>query len=197
VIVVYKPITFSIGLGVHDTSLKSVVLWFAEQLGLPPAAFYERQRVLVRAGLLESRSGRGPGSGVRATPESVARMLIAILSGGPLSDTPTNTRKIANLKSTEERCPFTGKRTFESALAATLESEELASKVAFIDVDRAPAPAASIVRPNIPEPGKYWVVSQFGSRSHPRKLKEPLLEFRGVLFFPFDALARRIIGATK
>ena len=193
----YNPIILARS-GMDGTSLKNVVLRLAEQLGLPPAAFYERQRVLVRAGLLASRSGRGPGSGVRATPESVALMLIAILAGGPLSDTPTSTRKIANLKSTKGPCPFTGKKTFGSALSATLGSEELAKKVAFIDVYRSgPAPAASIVRPNLPEPGKYWVISQFGTLPYPRTLKEPYLEFRGVLYFPFDALSRLLIGAKK
>ncbi len=59
------------------TSLKSFLPVLSRILAEPADALYERQRALVREGLLESVPGHGTGSGVRATPESVAMLLIA------------------------------------------------------------------------------------------------------------------------
>ncbi len=62
-------------------SIKALVPGIAEILGLTAGQIYERQRALVRAGILKLRAGRGPGSGVPATPENVAWLLIAVLMG--------------------------------------------------------------------------------------------------------------------
>ena len=105
-------------------SLKGLIPGLAKSTGMTPAALYERQRALVRAGLLHTRPGRGPGSGVPADAQSVATLLISVLATGSLSEVEEQTKAIANLKSLDGRCPVTGKRTFGAALTAALKSEE-------------------------------------------------------------------------
>jgi DNA-binding IscR family transcriptional regulator len=121
---------------VSDTSLKGLISELAQGVDTTPAALYERQRALVRAGLLQTKPGRGPGSGVRATPESVAMLLISIMATGNLSETEERSKAISNLKSQNKSCPLTGKKTFASALAAVLASEELSKRLSWIDVER-------------------------------------------------------------
>jgi len=53
---------------------------------MSPAALYERQRVLVRLGVLTERKGRGPGSGVKLTAESLAALLTSVLITDNLSE---------------------------------------------------------------------------------------------------------------
>ena len=106
-------------------SLKSVLPSLAKALSISPLALYERQRALVRAGLLKSRPGRGPGSGVLATPESLAMLLIAVAATSSLSEVEEQASIIANLKSVDGRCPLTNKKTFAAALTEALKSEYL------------------------------------------------------------------------
>ena len=49
-------------------SLKSTLPALGRILGMTPSALYERQKLLVLEGLLHAVPGRGPGSGVPATP---------------------------------------------------------------------------------------------------------------------------------
>ena len=61
-------------------SLKGYIPGLARILGTTPDALYERQRALVRAGLLDQGAGRGPGRGVRAPEAAVAFRVIATLA---------------------------------------------------------------------------------------------------------------------
>jgi hypothetical protein len=140
---VYTPII--IGAVVVDTSLKGLIPLLAKGVGMTPAALYERQRALVRAGLLQTKPGRGPGSGVRATPETVAMLLISILATGNLSETEERSKAIADLKSEPNRCPITGKKTFGSALTAVLASEELSKRLRWIDVERSGSAVGAVL----------------------------------------------------
>ena len=90
----------------------------------------------MRAGLLDQRSGHGPGSGVLATPRSFGLLLISIMATPNLSEVERQTRIVANLRSRTKGCPLTGKGTFASALTAVLESEELANRASFLMVER-------------------------------------------------------------
>ena len=92
-------------------SLKSLIRDVSAFTGMSEAAVYERQRALVREGLLKTKRGRGPGSGVRGTPESMALLLISLLATGNLSDVGLSTSTFANLENKEDSCPLTGKRT--------------------------------------------------------------------------------------
>jgi hypothetical protein len=130
-------------------SLKSLIPELAQALDMKPAAMYERQRALVRARLLEMRPGRGPGSGVLATPKSLAMLLIAILATESLSETEERARVFANLKVSNfvdfgsgkpprkvKQCPITGKRTFFDALTAAFATEDLSSVLGYIRAQR-------------------------------------------------------------
>ena len=87
------------------TSLKAFIPTLAKVLEMNPTNLYERQRALVRAGLLKIERGRGPGSGVRGTPESAALLLISLLATVNLSKAGIRTRIVANLKNKEAFCP--------------------------------------------------------------------------------------------
>src|SRR5262245_46070052 len=117
-------------------SLKGLLPRLARMVGKTPAALYERQRVLVEAGLLQAVPGRGPGSGVRATPRSMATLLIALLATESVAEIGERTKDVIDLKSTgkRRRCPITGKKTFAEALTAILASEELAKQIEYIEV---------------------------------------------------------------
>ena len=126
-------------------SLKSLIPPLARVLGLTPAALYERQRALVRAGLLHPETGRGPGSGVRATADSVAMWLVALLATGSLSETEERTRVLANLRSQTKACPLTGKKTFAGAVAELLRSEDMANRILWIEAVRSGAKAKAVI----------------------------------------------------
>ncbi len=105
-------------------SLKAYAPLLAWRLGTTAAALYERQRALVRAGILEQSEGRGPGSGVRAAPYPVALLLVAVLTTDSLSETGEKVRSFATAKSTaaDGRCPVTGQQTFVEAVARVLDT---------------------------------------------------------------------------
>ena len=98
--------------------LKAFLPKLSELVGVTPAALYERQRSLVHAGLLHGESGRGPGSGVRLTPNSVAMLLISLLATDSLSEVEERAKSVAKLKTAS--CGLTHQPTFRSALAAIL-----------------------------------------------------------------------------
>src|ERR1700686_3926052 len=59
-------------------SLQGCLPDIADVLNANRTTLYERQRALVREGLLEALPGHGRGSGVRATPESIAMLTIGM-----------------------------------------------------------------------------------------------------------------------
>jgi hypothetical protein len=153
-------------------SLKSIIPELAKLLEMTPAAIYERQRALVRAGLLKSESGRGPGSGVLATPESLAMLLIAILATESLSEAAELTGMFANLKieitvpftKTPKQCPTTGKRRLADALAAVLASKDLTAQVSSVLATRGRSRTAFEITFRKQEDFSDVKISSFGSR---------------------------------
>jgi DNA-binding IscR family transcriptional regulator len=118
-------------------SLKSFIPALSRLIGTTPSALYERQRALVRAGLLASEEGRGPGSGVRTTAGSVALLLIAVLATDNLSETETRTREILTARPKNgRRCPITGMTNFLDALSSILASKARSSSITEITVWR-------------------------------------------------------------
>jgi hypothetical protein len=81
-------------------SLKAYSDDLAEYLGLTPLAVYERQRTLVRLGVLPLE-GKGPNRGVRASPSAVAPVLIAALFADNLSEIDGRFVRLLNAKPTE------------------------------------------------------------------------------------------------
>jgi DNA-binding IscR family transcriptional regulator len=155
-------------------SLKRLITHVSAMTGLSEAAVYERQRALVRAGLLKTERGRGPGSGVRGTPESMALLLISLLATGSLSDVVLSTRIFANLENKEGSCPLTGTRTFVEAVTAILASKELAQKITAINVSQEIRETEIAYR----DPSKHGSSSKFGLAGQP---EEPNLSLRANL----------------
>jgi hypothetical protein len=101
--------------------LKRFLPHLSKLLFLSTGALYARQRELVRVGLLENVEGRGPGSGVRLTPETVGMLLIAVLSTDNLSEVAEKAKALAKLKPSTER-PGEPK-TFKAAIVSALSGE--------------------------------------------------------------------------
>jgi hypothetical protein len=110
-------------------SLKSLLPDLARILGATEFALYERQRALVREGLLELRPGHGRGSGVQATAEAVAILVIGMLASSSLTEVAACTRELAKARVSGGKCRLTGATTFQDALAALLADVTLASRV--------------------------------------------------------------------
>jgi len=108
------------------SSLKAYAPLLASRLGTTPAALYERQRALVRDGILEQSEGRGPGSGVQVDLYPVALLLIAVLATDSLSETAEKVRIFAAARASEADglCPVTGEQTFVEAIARVLDSSQ-------------------------------------------------------------------------
>src|SRR5665811_548736 len=80
------------------TSLKLFIPSLAKVLRVNRHALHERQRVLMREDLLAVVPGRGPGSGVRLSPASVAMLLISFLATDTLAGAGPETRHLAKAK---------------------------------------------------------------------------------------------------
>ena len=119
------------------SGLKTYLPRLAGVLGITSAALYERQRALVRLGLLSSDQGRGPGSGVKMTPDNLAALLLALAVTDNLSDTDERVGLLCEAKfESGGQCRFTKQTTLRSAVAAVLSSEELARRITSLSVDR-------------------------------------------------------------
>lgn len=126
-----------------DSSLKAALPELADMLGRVTAvALYERQRALVAEGLLEAEPGRGPGSGARLTPHSLAVLLIGWLASLHLADSAKLARNVVAAKSIDGKCPLTGKASFVDAFAELLASERLLERAQSVSVCGARGTAA-------------------------------------------------------
>ena len=116
--------------------LKWFIPQISEELGLTPDALYSRQRELVRAGLLKHIGLRGPGSGVRLTPENVAILLIAVLASDNVSEIIRPTRKLANAKRKGRGSSLGGAATFKTALVNALSDQSINDQISSVTVHR-------------------------------------------------------------
>jgi len=118
-------------------SLKAYIPGLARILGTTPDALYERQRALVRAGLIDTGEGRGPGSGARATAPAVALLLISTLATDRLNESGFRAQTLANARPKNgSRCPFTGMVKFADALATVLTQSRKTAGVIEITISR-------------------------------------------------------------
>jgi hypothetical protein len=101
-----------------------------------PASLYERQRALVSAGLLNMEDGRGPGSGVRATPESLAILITSLLAAEGLAESVERTAELLAMIPRALDCPKTGARTFKNAFTSILATPALLDTLGFVTVSR-------------------------------------------------------------
>lgn len=107
-------------------SLKAFLPALASMFQLSPASLYERQRALVRLGLLPSPSTRGRNSGgADANPDTVALLLIAVLATDNLSEIDRRIISLAKARAVDSmgkptRCGLTTEHTFRAALSSIL-----------------------------------------------------------------------------
>lgn len=113
------------------SSLKSFLFGVSPIIGISPAALYERQRALVKLGLLTPSPGRGPGSGVPLSAESVAVVIVCILAAEALSDVDERVAALCNAApdthslSDVKRWTDLGKPTFCSEISRLLSGDQL------------------------------------------------------------------------
>jgi hypothetical protein len=118
-------------------SLKAYLPKLAPLLGTTPDALYERQRALVRAGLLDLGDSRGPGSGVRVSASSVALLLLSVLASERLGESEERVGALAAaVPAGRKTCPYTRAKTFGDALAHILSAAGEAARVSHVTVSR-------------------------------------------------------------
>ena len=145
-------------------SLKSYISELASLLGVTPAFLYERQRVLVRGGQLRQCEGRGPGSGVKATPETVATLLVAGLVADNLFETEARTQEVLAL--------HRNGASFGGRLSKILGSEDEAAAVKQIVVGRS-APSAKLLLKSGDTSQKGYTVVETYHELHANVSREP------------------------
>jgi hypothetical protein len=116
------------------SSLKAFLLQLADVIGTTPAALYERQRALVRQGVLRPLVGRGPGSGVKLSADAVAALLISMGAAGSLSEVDSRIIKYCEAQSAIGKCLFTNQKRLRGALAAILTDPNLLGRTGDIVV---------------------------------------------------------------
>jgi hypothetical protein len=140
-------------------SLKSYCGPLSKILGLTPDALYERQRVLARSGYLSGAiAGKGPGSGIRATPANVTKLVLSTLATDALSEIEEKTRKLAAAKHGGGKCPLTGETKFQNALEKILSVGDLTESVLAIEVRR----VGMMARIGFRRSDDHLAVSEFG-----------------------------------
>jgi hypothetical protein len=123
--------------------LKTYLPQIAPLLGMSAEMAYERQRALVREGMLKLRPGRGPGSGVSADEDSLAVLLISILSHDLLTEAPA-TKVYCELISSQNECPVTGATTLRKTLSTILANPVLPAEEILVEVMRGYEPHADV-----------------------------------------------------
>jgi hypothetical protein len=118
------------------SSLKLFIPKLALALEANTHTLYERQRVLVREGLLPSVDGRGPGSGVRLTPTTVAVLLISYLATDALAESGLATRALAQARRIDQAPIGPSGKTFKAAIVNVLSDGALASEIFLVRVGR-------------------------------------------------------------
>jgi hypothetical protein len=167
------------------SSLKGYIPTLARLLDLTPDFIYERQRALVKFGILETAEGRGPGSGVKATDASMSILLVSLLAGERLTELNAAVFTFGAAKCVEGRCLLTKADCFAHAIRAILAVEKYAEKVDEIEVIRTDGLAAITFNR-----GSRLRVSLFQtSHARPKRLK-----YRVTI--PGDAI-RVIAGDTR
>lgn len=137
----------------------------AEALEVKPTTLYERQRALVRVGLLPQPKSRGRNSGgAMATPDTVAMVLLSLLATDSLSEVDERIATWAQLRAIEEnlpgprvgKCHLTGQKNLHAALSYCLSQENDDENYYQVEINRK-AMIADIIDPS----GKL-VRSRFG-----------------------------------
>jgi hypothetical protein len=106
--------------------LKTAIPLLATILGVTPAFLYERQRALVRSGVLTPEPGRGPGSGTSFSWENVCALLAAVLLAKGLAELDLLAKpeiklmSVAIRRSMYDRQPYSHRRDAMSGMSTLL-----------------------------------------------------------------------------
>jgi hypothetical protein len=117
-------------------SLKKYSERLAPLMNTTPSALNERQRQLVRLGLLKAPDKTGPGAGIRATQANVAMLLLTYLVTDNLSEMDARIGKIARTRPRTGHCPLTGATTFGDAITRILFNPGIAGDVTGVTLHR-------------------------------------------------------------
>lgn len=121
-------------------SLTSFLPKLVPYFGMSTAAIYERQRALVRLGLLPQPQGRGRGAGALATPETAALICLSALATENLSEMDDRIARLASapIQTHYKRkyCRLTRATEFKDALSAMIGDVNLAQRVVSVHVER-------------------------------------------------------------
>jgi hypothetical protein len=129
-------------------SLKSLLPCMSRLTGLSEVALYERQRALVRLGLLPAptKTGRNSG-GAMATPGSVAVLLVSIMVTDRLSEVDERVLEFLQFRTfsypmvgtlgrpKEDCCYVTGQRTLYGALRAAIRQRTWLTDPSRIEIE--------------------------------------------------------------
>ena len=116
------------------SSLKAFLPQLADVIGSTPAALYERQRALVRHGVLQPLVGRGPGSGVELSADAIAALLISVGAASSLSEVDSRITKYCEAQSAIGKCLFTNQKRLRGALTVILTDPNLLDRTGDIVV---------------------------------------------------------------
>src|SRR5437762_2588496 len=114
-------------------SLTSFLPKLVPFFGISTAAIYERQRALVRLGLLPQPQGRGRGAGAQATPETAALICLSALATENLSEMDARIIRLACAPIDQsyykrKYCRLTRTTEFKDALSAIIGNASLAER---------------------------------------------------------------------
>jgi hypothetical protein len=84
---------------------------------------------------LDSVPGRGPGSGVSGTPDSLAAFLICVMANANLVENVSFARAVMKGRPAGKMCPLTGATTFGDALTRIFADKALAERVRDVQFD--------------------------------------------------------------
>jgi hypothetical protein len=125
-------------------SLKAYIPTLAPFLNVSPDALYERQRALIRSGLLVPVEGRGPGSGVKVSVPAVSILILSVFATESLADIDSTVRRLGRARAEKKSCPLTGSVEFGQALEIILAQANAARRISWVKVER-PIQQATIV----------------------------------------------------
>ena len=117
------------------TGLKTYLPKLAWHLGSSPDQLNEWMRALAQKKLLQSKPGRGPGSGVTLDGKAVATMILAVLASEFRTEAVDLTKDLVKYVPVggKKTCAFTGATNLRDAIASALERHiRLAGKVVLL-----------------------------------------------------------------
>ena len=117
-------------------SLKAYIPTLAQFLNVSPDALYERQRALIRSGLLVPVEGRGPGSGVQALVPAVSMLILSVFATETLAEIDFAVRQLGRARAKKKSCPLTGSIEFGQAFEMVLAQANVARKISSVTVER-------------------------------------------------------------